>query len=85
MYVGMKKFLGVKKNSIDKAYLVVGIVQPKMFFGENLSVLCFTAGFLFGLRKQVEKNLIYATYTHWWYNRRNIHCRMMAARYEVTE
>ena len=57
MYVGMKKFLGVKKNSIDKAYLVVGIVQPKMFFGENLSVLCFTAGFLFGLRKQVRKKI----------------------------
>ena len=36
MYIGSRciyvKVVWGKKNSIDKAYLVVGIVQPKMFF-----------------------------------------------------
>ena len=42
MYVlGMKKLLGVKKNSIDKAYLVVGIVQPKMFFWGEFECIMF--------------------------------------------
>ena len=68
-----------KKNSIDKAYLVVGIVQPKMFFGENLSVLCFTAGFLFGLHgNKSKKNLIYATYA-------DDTIEETYARYEATE